>query len=128
MTIRFLLLALVPVAVACGGGGGGGDTGGGGGGGNATVFFAQDIQPIFDFDCISCHGTAGGLNLESWAGIDAGGDTPGGVVVPGDPENSLIIKRLEGTIMPQMPQSLPPLSAPEIETIKQWIREGALDN
>lgn len=122
---KFLSLVLIPVAVACGGGGGG-DTGGGGG--SATVFYAQDIQPIFDLDCISCHGGAGGLSLESWAGVDAGGDTPGGVVVPGDPENSLLIQRLEGTILPQMPLSLPPLSGPEIETIKQWIREGALDN
>ena len=62
------------------------------------------------------------------AEITRSSGTPGGVVVPGDPDNSLLIKRIEGTVGPQMPLSLPPLSAPEIETIRQWIAEGALDN
>ena len=50
MKNRFLALAFLPLALACGGGGGDDpDPGGGGppGGGNETVFYAQDIQPIF---------------------------------------------------------------------------------
>ena len=52
----------------------------------------------------------------------------GAAVVPGDPGNSLLIQRLEGTIAPRMPQNLPPLSPAEIDVIKQWIQEGAQDN
>ncbi|MHC4939881.1 MAG: c-type cytochrome domain-containing protein [Planctomycetota bacterium] len=129
MQNRFLALWPLLFAIACGGGGGDEPDPGGGdpGGGNATVFFAQDILPIFGTDCINCHGTSGGLDLQSWDGVDAGGNS-GAVVVPGDPENSLLIQRLEGTIAPRMPQNLPPLSPAEIDVIKQWIREGALDN
>jgi hypothetical protein len=129
MTTRILCLTLLPLAIACGGGGGDPPANNGGNnGGNATIFFAQDIQPILTSDCITCHGGSGGLDLQSWAGLNAGGAS-GATVVAGDPDNSLLIKRLEGTIGPQMPLGgLPPLSAPEIETIKQWIQEGAQDN
>ena len=52
------------------------------------------------------------------------------VVIPGDPAGSLLIKRLEGTITPKMPEprTAPSLSGNEIDTIKQWILEGAQEN
>jgi len=96
-------------------------------GGGATVSFLFDIQPLFVQDCIVCHGGSGGLFLDSYAGVIAGG-TSGVVVVPGDPDGSLIVKRLEGTILPQMPLGGTPLTAPEIARIRQWILEGALNN
>ena len=46
----------------------------------------------------------------------------------GDPEASLIIKRLEGSITPQMPADGPALSDNEIATVAQWILEGARKN
>jgi len=96
-------------------------------GGGATISFAFDILPIFVQDCIVCHGGSGGLELDSYAHVIAGG-TSGAVVIAGDPDNSLIVKRIEGTIMPQMPLGLTPLTAPEIGRIRQWILEGALNN
>jgi hypothetical protein len=56
------------------------------------------------------------------------GGASGAVVIPNDPDNSLIVKRIEGTIMPQMPLNGVPLAQPEIDRIRQWILEGALDN
>jgi len=116
----FLLLVLA----ACGGGSGAD-------GGNdpppSAISFELDLQPILQADCIHCHGGAGGLDLESWAGLMAGGDS-GPIVVPGDPDNSLLIQRLDGTILPTMPRDGPALSAPEIARFAQWISEGALDN
>jgi hypothetical protein len=78
-------------------------------------------------DCTICHGGSGGLTLTSYNGVIAGGNS-GPVVVPGNPNNSLIVKRLEGTVMPQMPLGGSPLTAPEIARIRQWILEGALNN
>ncbi len=122
---RFAVLAVM--SVACGGGGGSEPSTGGGGGGGGQTEFAAVILPMFQTDCITCHGGAGDLNLESYADVLLGGMN-GAVVVPGDPDNSLLIKRLEGTINPQMPLNLPPLSQPQIDTIRDWIAEGALDN
>lgn len=101
--------------------------GGGNGGGTTTVSWALDIQPIFSQDCIHCHGGAGGLNLESYDGVIAGGQS-GAVVLPGNPDQSLLPRRLDGTLPPVMPTDGPPLTPPEVDRIKQWILEGAQDN
>jgi hypothetical protein len=91
------------------------------------VSYALDVQPLFTQDCTLCHGGAGGLSLTTYAGVIAGGNS-GAVVVPGNPDDSLIVKRLEGTVLPQMPLAAPPLTGPEIGRIRQWILEGALNN
>ncbi|MHC4548778.1 MAG: c-type cytochrome domain-containing protein [Planctomycetota bacterium] len=106
---------------------GDGDGGGNGNGGGTTVSFALDIQPLFNQDCILCHGGAGGLSLESYAGVIAGGSS-GAIVIPGNPAQSLLPRRLDGTVPPQMPLNAPPLTTPEIDRIRQWILEGALNN
>ena len=120
-----MLLLLLLLAIACGSGGGSDNAPPPGGG--ATVSFQTDLLPLFQQDCNLCHGGAGGLSVQSYAGIMSGGDS-GAVVVVGDPDESLIIKRLEGTIQPQMPLDLPALSQAEIDVIRLWIAEGALDN
>jgi hypothetical protein len=91
------------------------------------VSFAIDILPLFVQDCTICHGGAGGLSLNSYAGVTAGGSS-GPAVVPGDPDQSLLVMRVEGTVLPQMPLGGSPLTAPEIGRIRQWILEGALNN
>lgn len=95
-------------------------------GGNQTSF-AIDILPIFQTDCITCHGGAGGLDLESYQGIIQGG-VSGPVLDPTDPDDSLILKRLDGRVTPTMPLDGPLLPSPEIDRIRQWIAEGAQDN
>lgn len=105
------------------------DDGGGDGNGNGTptVSYALDIQPVLTQDCIVCHGGAGGLSVDTYAGLMAGGNS-GAVVVPGDPDQSRLIQRLEGTIQPTMPLNAPELTTAEIDRIRQWILEGALNN
>ncbi len=52
-------------------------------------------------------------------------------VVPGDPDNSYLIMKLEGTpgvVGLQMPQGRDPLSGSQIQAIRDWIEAGALDN
>jgi hypothetical protein len=121
------LIFLGALLAACGG------SSGDGGGGNPppiTVSFSSDLVPIFQVDCLRCHGAgmAGGLDLLTHQGLMQGGQS-GAVVVPFDPDNSLIISRLDGTVAPQMPRDGPPyLTQPEIDRVAQWIREGALNN
>jgi hypothetical protein len=92
-----------------------------------TVSYQFDIQPLFTSECFHCHGGAGGLDLQSYDDLMAGGNS-GAVVIAGDPDSSRLIDRLDGTITPTMPADGPPLTGPEIARIEQWIREGAQDN
>jgi hypothetical protein len=66
-------------------------------------------------------------------GGDSGGPRaePGPVVVPGDPEGSLLIGKLTGLALctgSQMPKGDPPLADNLIDTIATWICQGAEDN
>lgn len=54
-------------------------------------------------------------------------------VVPGDPDSSLLIARVEATetttdVGDPMPKVYPRLTADEVETVTRWILEGAQDN
>jgi mono/diheme cytochrome c family protein len=93
----------------------------------AAVDFAQAILPIFNRQCVSCHGPKtqkGSLRLDSKAELLRGGDS-GKVVVPGDPVSSPLLLRLttpdEDT---RMPLGKAPLSREQIDRIRRWIEQG----
>jgi mono/diheme cytochrome c family protein len=94
--------------------------------GAADVSFSQDVLPIFRADCAACHGSLGGWSSESYDEVmTTGNHAP--VVVPGDPEESLLVELLEdpgGRLMP--PGGA--LPADEIKLVSDWIAGGALDN
>jgi hypothetical protein len=46
-------------------------------------------------------------------------------IKPGDPDNSNLIKRLEGTILAGIPLERDNISQQEINVIRQWIKDGA---
>jgi len=96
-----------------------------------TVSYTGEVQPIFNANCAgsSCHigGNASGLRLNSRTTLMQGGNS-GAVVIPGDAQNSIIIKRLEGRLTPRMPFGGSALPTDDIQTIRDWIDEGALDN
>ena len=52
-----------------------------------------------------------------------------GKIIPGDPDESLLIKRLitrdESKRMPPLKSDNPQLKAEQIELLKRWIKEGA---
>jgi hypothetical protein len=97
---------------------------------SGTVSFEQHIKPMFDMYCgTSCHvhSSAGGLSTATYASLKAGG-VSGAVIVSGDPTNSLLIKRLRGDILPQMPTGDEPFTENQIANIVHWIEQGAKDN
>src|SRR4026207_73375 len=75
-------------------------------------FFKAQILPIFARRCQSCHNHTlklSGLNLESAAALGTGG-TLGPVVVPGNPQQSRLyrrVARLEKPFMPMDGDALP---------------------
>jgi hypothetical protein len=90
------------------------------------------VERIFLQRCVEGHSDAraGGppeaLRLETYEQILQGGERL--VVIPGNPEASEIIRRIEGTAQPRMPFDGPPwLDDEQIELIRRWIEEGARD-
>jgi hypothetical protein len=93
-------------------------------------FFETKIRPVLANQCYECHSAKstkikGGLLLDTRAGLREGGDS-GTVIVPGKPDESLLIKSLrhEGDIkMP--PKNRLPDSV--VQDFVQWVSMGAPD-
>ena len=89
-----------------------------------AVDYNSEIQPIFNANCIGCHGGSGGLTLTSYSDL-MGND----VVDPGNSAASKLIQKLKGTASgSQMPKNQDPLNDTVINLIETWINEGAKDN
>jgi len=94
--------------------------------GTGDQFFREQVAPILERRCIHCHSGAtpkGNLSLTTAAGVLKGGDG-GPAVVPGKPEESLLLDMIGGD-SPEMPQKDKPLSQPEVAGIRTWIERGA---
>src|SRR5215204_486515 len=68
---------------------------------NADEFFTTRIEPLLKERCYKCHShesgkMKGGLTLDSKSGWEQGGDD-GPAIVPGKPEESLLIKMVRWT-------------------------------
>lgn len=95
--------------------------------------FQRDVQPIFAEHCAQCHGVdAGdrqsGYRLDLRDAALKGGDSDKPAIVPGQPEQGELMHRITSTdpdvIMPPSKHNKP-LSTKQIETLRQWIKDGA---
>lgn len=95
--------------------------------GKETVSFARDIAPVLAASCNGCHGTERpreNFSVNTFERLLAGGDQ-GAVIVPGKPNDSLLVKKLEGTGGgARMPQNQSPLATDVIAKVRKWIEEG----
>lgn len=90
-------------------------------------FFEKKIRPMLVENCINCHsaenGGKGNLRVDDRNGIIEGGGR-GAAIVPGHPEQSLLIKAVKhqgGLEMPPKKQ----LTDEQIADLEQWILDGA---
>jgi hypothetical protein len=100
------------------------------------VSFAADVKPVLDQYCVKCHqpGGAGfeasGLSMVTHADL-LKGTRNGAMVVPGDSMGSNLVVLMEGRADPsiKMPHGNSEKVAQfQIDKIKRWIDQGALDN
>lgn len=97
------------------------------------VDFQRLVQPILAEHCTLCHGVdadvrKAGLRIDVRADALAGGESGLAAIVPGQPDDSEMIRRITSleanTVMPPKDHNKP-LSQAQIATLKQWIAEGA---
>ena len=95
----------------------------------APVDFARDIEPILQSTCYECHGpdkARGRLRLDQRGAALKGGMT-GPAVIPGNSEQSLLVRRILGLDDEErMPKDGDPLPADKIAVIRAWIDQGAV--
>ena len=99
---------------------------------SAEVDYATEVQPILAEHCFHCHGPdeetqEAGLRLDVREAAIIKGEEHAIAIVPGDPDASELMKRITShdpeLIMP--PKEAAPVDAADIETLRQWISEGA---
>ncbi len=96
----------------------------------ADDFFAEKIEPLLRERCSKCHSheekIKAGLALDSRSGWEQGGDS-GPAVVPGKPDQSLLIEMVRWA---DEDHQMPPkekLPAEEIALLEEWVKRGAPD-
>ena len=95
---------------------------------DATEFFESKVRPLLAQECHECHSDSAktveaGLLLDSHSGVQRGSDS-GAVIVPGDPESSLLIRavRYEENEMPPDAR----LSEKQVAILVEWVKQGAI--
>jgi len=97
------------------------------------TFFEQKIRPVLVEQCYECHSAEAkklkaGLLLDTKAGWEKGGDSGTPVVLPGRPEESLLLRAMQHADPDlAMPPKQPRLPEATLADFVTWIRMGAPD-
>ncbi len=100
----------------------------------AVDFFESKVRPLLVAHCYECHSEEaskaenlqGGLRLDNRAGVQQGGES-GPIVVPGKPNESVLIRSIRYADKAlQMPPK-EPLSADQVAILEKWVTMGAPD-
>lgn len=93
--------------------------------------FENSIRPVLVERCFRCHGeanvkVAGMLRVDSRAALLTGGDS-GPAIVPGKPDESLIMKAIERSdeVSPMPPEKEKALRKDQVAAFREWIGSGA---
>ena len=99
------------------------------------VTYMDDVSPIIQKHCAECHvagkqgAEATGLLLDSYESVMKDSRF-GPVIDPGSARTSSLYIMVSGkdNLTISMPHGKAPLSAEEVETIRAWIDNGAVEN
>jgi hypothetical protein len=99
---------------------------------NAGISYNRDVQPILSENCFTCHGTdsaarKAGLRLDRLESATNALDDGRFAIVPGHPDRSEMLRRIELTDDDQMPPEKinKHLTASQKDVLKKWIAAGA---
>ena len=94
----------------------------------SPVKFDRDIRPLLAAHCFQCHGPGqaeAGLRLDNARQAMADLESGLRAVVPGQAEESELLRRLTADESERMPPEGEPLAANKIRLLRQWIETGA---
>jgi len=100
------------------------------------VSYENDVVPILESKCIKCHidpdgigYRATGLKMDSYESLMQG-TAYGQVIIAGDSRRSMLNMLVEGRAGKdqRMPHNDEALDPEQIETLRNWVNQGALDN
>ena len=93
------------------------------------IDFARDVRPIFEKNCISCHGPEkqrSGYRLDEKNIALTGGEGSSPNIIPGKSAASPLIHYVAGLDEDmRMPSKGDPLTAEEVGIVRAWIDQGA---
>ena len=93
-------------------------------------FFENKIRPVLAESCYECHNSVNkakaGLALD-WSEALLAGSDEGSVIVPGDPDASVLIWAIRHQDGYDMPEEGPKLEDQVIADFETWVRMGAPD-
>lgn len=94
---------------------------------DANVSYGRHIEPLWTQKCLSCHqgSTAPDLSPPSYNSLV---NYQPSLIIPGQGDNSLLIQLLDGRASPIMPPSGERLTENQIQGIRTWIDDGAVNN
>ncbi len=98
-----------------------------------VAFFEQKVRPVLVEHCYECHSAEAkklkaNLHLDSKAGWQKGGDSGEAIIVPGEPDKSLLIRSVQHREADlEMPPKQPKLSDAVIADLVTWVKMGAPD-
>ncbi len=90
-------------------------------------FFEKKVRPVLAEHCFECHSAEAqesGLRVDSLRGMLIGGER-GPAIVPGKPDESLLISAVRHSDTLQMPATRK-LPQPILDDLAQWVRDGAV--
>ncbi len=93
--------------------------------------FAREVRPILERSCFSCHGPEkqkSGYRLDVRDLALKGGDSGKAAIIPHSAKTSPLIRYVSGEdeeiVMPPKKSTVPPLTAAEVRTLRDWIDAG----
>jgi WD40 repeat protein/mono/diheme cytochrome c family protein len=96
------------------------------------VSYYNQVRPIFQAHCQGCHQPAkarGEYVMTEHLKLLKGGDSGKAAIVPGQPAKSHLVELITPVKgKAEMPEGKNPLEAADLELIKRWIAEGAVDD
>jgi len=101
-------------------------------GATKKVSYFKDVRPLFQQHCLGCHQPAkamGGYQMTTYADLlkKSDRDKPG--VVPSHPEQSFLLEEIHLVNgKAEMPKNREPLAPFQIQLVRDWITQGAIDD
>ena len=100
------------------------------------ISYRYDVQPILRSNCVECHSPPSGegylktgLSMVTYKDLIRG-TIYGPVIVRGDSRHSILNMLVEGRADPsmRMPHGRKPLDTEQIEILRLWVEQGAVNN